>query len=68
MAAVVVISPTGRVPIMDEAFTANSPSIPFFAALRSISITSVSRMVELNFSPRSVVTLPHLSTETPWKT
>lgn len=64
--AVVVFPVTGRIPFMDEAFTLNGPSIPFFASSRNIAMTSLSLMVELNFSSSSssTIKLPQLGRET----
>jgi len=47
-----------RVPVME--LTVKSPNFPFLIASRSIESTSLSLTVELNFTARSTVTLPHL--------
>ena len=56
--AVVVVIPVSRVPFM--ALTLKSPNSPLSAASRSIESISLSLTVELNFSARSTITLPHL--------
>jgi len=56
--AVVVVIPVSRVPVM--ALTLKSPNSPLSAASRSIESISLSLTVELNFSARSTITLPHL--------
>jgi len=50
--------PVSRVPVM--ALTLISPNRPFLTASPSIESTSLSLTVELNFSARSTITLPHL--------
>ena len=54
-------STSGLFPFM--APTLNSPNFPSFTASLSVMITSCSFAVELNFSPRSTMILPHLGTE-----
>ena len=54
-------STSGLFPFM--APTLNSPSFPSFTASLSVMITSCSFVVELNFSPRSTMLLPHLGTD-----
>ena len=43
--------------------TLYSPSFPSFKASLSVMITSCSFVVELNFSARSTIILPHLGTD-----
>ena len=52
---------SGLVPFIER--TLNSPSFPSFTASLSVMRTSRSFVVELNFSPRSTIILPHLGTE-----
>ena len=49
-----------RVPVME--LTLKSPNLPFLTASRSIESTSLSLTMELNFTARSTITLPHLET------
>ena len=56
-----VVSTSGLFPFMTS--TLNSPSFPSFAASLSVMITSCSFVVELNFSARSTMILPHLGTD-----
>ena len=51
-------STSGLFPLIE--FTLNSPSFPSFTASLSVMITSCSFVVELNFSARSTIILPHL--------
>ena len=52
---------SGLVPFIE--CTLNSPSFPSFIAPLSAMRTFCSFVVELNFSPRSTIILPHLGTE-----
>ena len=52
------VIPVSRVPVKE--LTVKSPNFPFLIASRSIESTSLSLTVELNFTARSTVTLPHL--------
>ena len=52
---------SGLVPFIEP--TLNSPSFPSLTASLSVMRTSRSFVVELNFSPRSTIILPHLGTE-----
>ena len=54
-----VLSITG-IPTMDEALTANSPSLPSMIPLRSVESTQASEMTDVNFRARSTIKLPHL--------
>ena len=51
-------STSGLFPFIE--LTLNSRSFPSFTASLSVMITSRSYVVELNFSPRSTIVLPHL--------
>ena len=52
---------SGLVPFIEP--TLNSPSFPSLRASLSVMRTSCSFVMELNFSPRSTIILPHLGTE-----
>ena len=52
---------SGLVPFIEP--TLNSPSFPSLTASSSVLRTSCSFVMELNFSPRSTIILPHLGTE-----
>ena len=53
-------STSGLFPFIEP--TLNSPSFPSFKASLSVMITSSSLVMELNFSARSTIILPHLGT------
>jgi len=57
---VVVLSMKEGVPTMDVGLTANSPSLPFFVPSRRIESTQISETIDLNFTAKSTIRLPHL--------
>ena len=61
MASSPVGSILGLFPFIEP--TLNSPSFPSLTASLSAMITSCSFVVELNFSARSTIILPHLGTD-----
>jgi len=56
----VVLGITGAIPTMDEALTENPPSVPLLAALRNIERTQSSVTIDVNFTTKSTIRLPHL--------
>ena len=60
MGGEVVLEITGRVSLMDEGATLNSPSFPSLVACLSMVRTHFSLTVELNFRLKSTIKFPQL--------